>query len=139
MEPHKSDGSTGDKMADDHAAEAADRFDDPTEGDDELVATAATVVVVGAGVIIFEAALLPGFVLGIATMLVPKFLPKLGGAVSPMLKSMVRGAYRMGQKTREMVAEVHEQANNIVAEVDAEGDKKAAAPKSPAHSSRPAA
>ena len=68
MEPHKSDGSTGGKMVDDHAAEAADRFDDPTEGDDELVAAAATVVVVGAGVIIFEAALLPGFVLGIATI-----------------------------------------------------------------------
>jgi hypothetical protein len=139
MEPHKSDGSTGGKMADDHAAEAAVGFDDPTEGDDELVATAAAVVVVGAGVIIFEAALLPGLVLGIATMLVPKYLPKLGGAVSPMLKSTVRGAYRMGQKTREMVAEVHEQANNIVAEAEAEGDKKAAAPKSPARSSKPAA
>ena len=126
-------------MADVHAAEAAVGFDDPTEGDDELVATAATVVVVGAGVIIFEAALLPGLVLGIATMLVPKYLPKLGGAVSPMLKSTVRGAYRMGQKTREMVAEVHEQANNIVAEAEAEGDKKAAAPKSPARSSKPAA
>ncbi len=126
-------------MADVHAAEAAVGFDDPTVGDDELVATAATVVVVGAGVIIFEAALLPGLVLGIATMLVPKYLPKLGGAVSPMLKSTVRGAYRMGQKTREMVAEVHEQANNIVAEAEAEGDKKAAAPKSPARSSKPAA
>jgi len=139
MEPHKSDASTGGKLADDQAAEAADRFDDPTEGDDELVAAAATVVVVGAGVIIFEAALLPGFVLGIATMLVPKYLPKLGGAVSPVFKSTVRGAYRMGQKTREMVADVHGQVNNIVAEGDAEGDKKAAAPKSPAHSSRPAA
>ena len=42
MEPHKSDASTGGKIADDQAAEAADRFDDPTEGDDELVAAAAT-------------------------------------------------------------------------------------------------
>src|SRR5262249_56682704 len=121
------------------AVEQAAGFGDRTESNGERVATARTVVVVGAVVIIFEAALLPGFVLGIASMLLPKFLPKLGGAVSPMLKSTVRGAYRMGQKTREMVAEVHEQANNIVAEVGAEGDKKAAAPKSPAHSSRPAA
>ena len=139
MEPHKSDGSTGAKMADHHAAEPADSFDDPTEGDEELVATAATVAVVGAGVIIFEAALLPGLVLGIATMLVPKYLPKLGGAVSPLLKSTVRGAYRMGQKTREMVAEAQEQVNDIVAEVDAEVDKKTATPKSPVRSSKPAA
>jgi len=139
MEPYKSDGSTGGKMADNHATEPADSFDDPTEGDDELFATAATVAVVGAGVIIFEAALLPGLVLGIATMLAPKYLPKLGGAVSPLLNSPVSGAYRLGQKTREVVAEAQEQVNDIVAEADAKGDKKVATPKSPARSSRPAA
>jgi len=52
-------------------------FDELAESQDELVATAATIAVVGAGVIIFEAALLPGLVLGIATMLVPKYLPRL--------------------------------------------------------------
>jgi hypothetical protein len=45
----------------------------------------------------------------------------------------------MGQKTREMVAEAQEQVNDIVAEVDAEVDKKTATPKSPARSSKPAA
>ena len=104
------------------------------EGQDELMATAATIGVVGAGVLIFEAALLPGLVLGIATMMVPKYLPKLGGALNPLMKSTVRGAYKMGQKTREMVAEMQEQVHDIVAEVDAEGEKKGqpAAPTAPA-------
>ena len=43
--------------------------DTAEESQDELLATAATVAVVGAGVLVFEAALLPGLVLGIATML----------------------------------------------------------------------
>ena len=139
MERHKSDAANGGKIADSDANEPADGFDELAESQDEMIATAATVAVVGAGVIIFEAALLPGLVLGIATMLVPKYLPRLGGAVSPLVKSTVRGAYKMGQKTREMVAEAQEHVHDIVAEVDAEGDKKAAAtPKSSSRSSMPA-
>ena len=95
------------------------------EGQDELMATAATIGVVGAGVLIFEAALLPGLVLGIATMMVPKYLPKLGGALNPLMKSTVRGAYKMGQKTKEMFAEAQEHVQDIVAEVEAEADKTA--------------
>jgi hypothetical protein len=34
----------------------------------------------------------------------------------------VRGAYKIGQKTKEMMAEAHEQIHDIVAEVHAEGD-----------------
>jgi hypothetical protein len=132
MERHMSDAANGGKAADNHAAEPDDDFDEPSEGQDELVATAATVAVVGAGVIIFEAALLPGLVLGVCTMLVPKYLPKIGSAVNPLVKSTVRGAYKMGQKTKEVFADVQEQVHDIVAEVDAEADKKVGASKSPA-------
>jgi hypothetical protein len=116
-----------------HPAEP-DPLAETHESNEELVATAATVCVVGAGVLLFEAALLPGLVLGVATMLVPKYLPRMGAAMSPMVKSTVRGAYKMGQKTREMVAEMQEQVHDIVAEVDAEGEKKVppAAPTAPA-------
>jgi len=108
--------------------DAADVMDEPSEGQDELIVTAATVAVVGAGVLIFEAALLPGLVLGIATMLVPKYLPQLGAAVNPLVKSTVRGAYKLGQKTKEFVAEANEHVQDIVAEVDAEAKSKAAEP-----------
>ena len=120
MERQKHNGGNSER-----STEQPDPLDESDESQDDLVATAATVCVVGAGVLIFEAALLPGLVLGIATMLVPKYLPQIGAAVNPLVKSTVRGAYKMGQKTREMVAEEQEQVHDIVAEVDAEGNRKA--------------
>jgi hypothetical protein len=104
---------------------------DPTEQGDQnfnsTAATVATVAVVGVGALVFEAALIPGLALGVAAMLVPKFLPQLGTALNPLMKSTVRGAYRVGRKTRELVAEAEEHVHDIVAEVDAEADVKAGA------------
>ena len=88
----------------------------------EAVATLATVAVVGLGAVVFEAALLPGLVLGVAAMWLPKYFPKMGEAINPLLRSTVRGAYRVGRKTKEMMAEAQEQVHDIVAEVHAEGD-----------------
>jgi hypothetical protein len=103
---------------------------DPTEQGDQnfntTAATVATVAVVGVGALVFEAALIPGLALGVAAMLVPKFLPQIGTALNPLVKSTVRGAYRVGRKTREMVAEAEEHVHDIVAEVDAEAEAKAA-------------
>lgn len=90
-----------------------------------LVATVATVGVVGIGVAVVEAALLPGVILGVAAMAAPKLVPKLGAALAPMFKHTVRGLYRLSQKTKELVAETHEHVQDIVAEVDAEGGKTA--------------
>jgi hypothetical protein len=115
-----------------HIHDPDDDIDASDEGQDELLATAATVGVVGAGVLIFEAALLPGMVLGVVTMMVPKYLPRIGSALNPLIKSTVRGAYKMGQKTKEMFAEAQEQVHDIVAEVDAETDKKVILPKTAA-------
>lgn len=88
----------------------------------DIVATVATVAVVGIGAAAFEAALLPGIVLGVAAAVVPKYLPKISASLNPLFRSTVRGAYKLGQKTKELVAEAHEQVNDIVAEVHAEGD-----------------
>jgi hypothetical protein len=96
----------------------------------EIVATVATVAVVGIGAAAFEAALLPGIVLGVAAMWVPKYLPQVGTALNPLLRNTVRGAYKLGQKTKEMVAEAQEQVHDIVAEVHAEKDIAAAETKS---------
>jgi Protein of unknown function (DUF5132) len=86
----------------------------------ELVATVATVAVVGVGAAIFEAALIPGLVLGVAAMWAPQYFPKMGEALNPLFRSTVRGAYKLGNKTREFVAEAQEQVHDIVAEVHAE-------------------
>jgi hypothetical protein len=101
----------------------------------ELVATVATVAVVGIGAAVFEAALLPGIVLGAAAVYVPQFLPQIGAALNPLFRSTVRGAYKIGEKTREMVAEAQEQGHDIVAEVDAERNVDPTATKAPINKS----
>jgi hypothetical protein len=95
---------------------------EPNPAVNEAVTVAATVGVVAAGVALFEVALLPGMVIGVAAMLAPRYVPKMGAALTPMFKSTVRGAYKFGQKAREMAAEAKEQVHYIVAEVHAEGD-----------------
>ena len=120
-----------------HSADAADLLEEPADDHTILVATAATVGIVGVGVAVFEAALLPGVVLGVAAMLVPKYLPRIGTALNPLFRSTVRGVYKVGQKSREMVAEAQEHVHDIVAEVDAEEDIKNGGPKKSMGSSVP--
>jgi hypothetical protein len=106
-----------------HAA-PADEPEQVENGNDELLATAATVGVVAVGALVFEAALIPGMILGVAAMLAPKALPKIGTALNPLFKSTVRGAYRLSEKAREVAAEMQEQVHDIVAEVKSEGEAK---------------
>jgi hypothetical protein len=101
---------------------APDTAQTENENRSEVVATVATVAVVGVGAVAFEAALLPGLVLGVAAMWLPQYFPKMGEALNPLFRSTVRGAYKLGHKTREMMAEAQEQFHDIAAEVHAEGD-----------------
>ena len=66
-----------------------------------------------------------------------KYLPRMRSALHPLFRSTVRGVYKVGQKTREMVAEAQEHVHDIVAEVNAEEDMKNGAPKKSAGSSAP--
>ena len=88
--------------------------------DPAMIATVATVGIVGAGVVLVEAALLPGLMLGVAAMTAPKYLPQIGSALNPIFKSAVRGTYLFGQKTKEFVAETKEQFEDIAAEMASE-------------------
>ena len=49
-----------------------------------ILATVAAVGAVGVGVVVFEAALLPGVVLDVAAMAAPKLLPRVGSALNPV-------------------------------------------------------
>ena len=103
----------------------AETSDQSNQDHSEAVATVATVAVVGLGAAAFEAALLPGIVLGVAAMWLPKYFPQMGEALNPLFRSTVRGVYKIGNKTREMMAEAQEQVHDIVAEVQAEDDDTA--------------
>lgn len=97
---------------------------------DTVITTAVTVGVVGVAAVVFEAALIPGMILGVAAALAPSYVPRMGAALNPLFRSTIRGAYKLGQKTRVAASEVREQMSDIAAEVNAEGvvaDKKAAA------------
>jgi hypothetical protein len=83
---------------------------------DDMVATAATVVVVGVGAALLSAELLPGMILGVAAMM----LPGVGKHMRPMLKSTVKAGYSAMRKTREMMAEASEQVQDMLAEARSE-------------------
>ncbi len=72
---------------------------------DTEVATAATVAVVGIGTAAFGAAMLPGLAVGVLAAWLPKYLPKVGETLNPLFRSTVRGAYKIGQKTREIASQ----------------------------------
>lgn len=112
------------------AGAPANGQDEAHEGPSEAVTVAATVGVVAVGAALWEVALLPGIALGVAAMLAPKYVPRISSALTPMFRSSVRGVYKFGQKTKEMMAEAREQVNDIVAEVHAEKDEAPAADKS---------
>lgn len=126
MPKSKSDSNGGvhSEAAPQESAEAAE-MEAQTQADADrsaTVATVATVAVVGIGAVAFEAALLPGIVLGVAAMWAPKYFPKMGEALSPLFRSTIRGAYKLSHKTREIMAEAQEQFHDIAAEVHAEKD-----------------
>ncbi len=92
---------------------------------DQMVTKVATVGVIGVAAALVEVALVPGILIGIGAMLVPSVLPKIADGVQPAFRSVVRGAYHVGQKARHAFAEAQEQVQDIVAEVDAEAASKA--------------
>ncbi len=87
---------------------------------DDTIKTAATIGVVAVGAALIEVSLIPGLLIGVAASFAPKYLPRVGTSMQPIIKSAVRGAYKFGRKTREAVAEAHERVRDIVAEVHTE-------------------
>jgi Protein of unknown function (DUF5132) len=91
--------------------------------DDDFVTGAVTVGVIMVGAALIEVTLIPGMIVGAAAVLAPKYLPRIGAGLQPLVKYAIRGAYKFGQKTREVVAEAQEHMNDIVAEVNAEQER----------------
>ncbi|WP_205989717.1 DUF5132 domain-containing protein [Paraburkholderia sp. Ac-20336] len=103
-----------------HARMVDGEEDHPVRNGEDFTSKAATVGVVVVGAALFEAALIPGILIGAAAVLAPKYLPKLGERVQPLFNSTVRGAYKFGRKARSAVGEVREHVSDIAAEVHAE-------------------
>ena len=123
--------AVSDAQEDLDAVENEDTDEKLSAEENDMIATVATVGVVAIGAALIEAELLAGLALGVAAMAAPKLVPKLGSALAPMFKSTVRGVYKLGQKTKELVAETNEHVQDIVAEVDAEAKDAAVRDTSP--------
>jgi hypothetical protein len=89
----------------------------------------ATVAVVGLAAALIEVELVPGILLGVAAMLAPDIIPKLGKIMRPLVKGTVRASYAVAEKSREMMAEAGEHIEDIVAEVRSEQGLNGAAAK----------
>jgi hypothetical protein len=94
-------------------------FAEPDDGD-TFGSRMATVAAIGLGVALIEVELIPGMLIGVAAMMAPKLLPRLGNGLKPLLKSAMRAGYAIADKTRETMAEAGEQFQDIVAEVKSE-------------------
>jgi hypothetical protein len=105
--------------------------------DTTLGSKLATVAAIGVGVALIEAELIPGMLIGVAAMVAPGFLPKLGNGLRPLVKGAVRAGYSLAERAKEAVAEAGEQFQDIVAEVKAEHGPHRAVPgsdrKTPEH------
>jgi hypothetical protein len=97
----------------------------PSNDHHDIGAKAVTVGVVVVGAALFEAALIPGIVLGAAAMLAPKWFPKIEKSLHPIFDTTVRGVYKLGRKAQNAVGEVKEHMSDIAAEVKAEELSKA--------------
>ena len=75
---------------------------------------------VGVAAALIEVDLIPGMLIGVAAMLAPNLLPKIGNGLRPLIKEAVRAGYNVASKAKETVAEAGEQFQDIVAEVKAE-------------------
>jgi hypothetical protein len=107
-----------------------EHFEEETSNDDNI-GKAATIAVVGVGVALISAELLPGMLIGVAAA----FLPGIGPKLRPLMKSTIRAGYSAYKKTKEMVAEASEQMQDVMAEARHESSEPAPAPKAKAHSS----
>jgi Protein of unknown function (DUF5132) len=60
--------------------------------------------------------------IGAAAVLAPNFLPKVGNAVRPFLKSTIKAGYAFAARAKETMAEAGEHFQDIVAEAKAEAE-----------------
>ncbi|MBV8842660.1 MAG: DUF5132 domain-containing protein [Bryobacterales bacterium] len=87
---------------------------------ESIAQKAATVALVGLGVALIEVEWIPGLLIGAAAMAAPNLLPRLGRAMRPLLKEVIRAGYSFAETARGVAAEAGEQVQDIVAEVRSE-------------------
>jgi hypothetical protein len=86
----------------------------------DVVTTVTTIGVIGVAAALFDLALIPGIIIGVAAAYAPKYVPQIGERLQPLFSYTVRGAYKATRKARSAIAEAQERMHDIAAEVEAE-------------------
>jgi hypothetical protein len=94
----------------------------PAPGEPSLGTTVATIGVVGVAAALFDVALIPGMVIGIAAAYAPKYVPGLGDRLGSLFTYTVRGAYKMTRSARRTVVKAQEHIHDITAEEAADAN-----------------
>jgi hypothetical protein len=89
-------------------------------GEPDVATTVATIGVIGVAAALFDVALIPGIIIGVAAAYAPKYVTNLGERLQPLFDYTVRGAYKVTRSVRSAAAEAQERMNDIAAEVEAE-------------------
>ena len=102
----------------------------------DVVTTVTTIGVIGVAAALFDVALIPGIIIGVAAAYAPKYVTNLGERLQPLFDYTVRGAYKVSRSVRGAAAEAQERMHDIAAEVEAEdaaaeGNGAASAPAAP--------
>jgi hypothetical protein len=92
----------------------------PATDEPDVVTTVTTIGVIGVAAALFDVALIPGMIIGVAAAYAPKYVTNLGERMQPLFDYTVRGAYKMTRSVRSATAEAQERINDIAAEVEAE-------------------
>ncbi len=86
-------------------------------GGNKLTSGLATAAIVGVGAALIEVEWIPGLLLGVAAMVAPELVPKVGRGVRPLVRTAIKNGYAASRKAREWMAEAGEQVSDMVAEV----------------------
>lgn len=133
----KADVNVGGNAAKPSSAAEAEHEEAVAAASDErpdVVTTVATIGVIGVAAALFDVALIPGLVIGVAAAYAPKYTANIGERLQPLFNYTVRGAYKMTRSARSAVAEAQERMHDIAAEVEAEAAAEVNGA-SPAHAS----
>ena len=98
-------------------------------GHEQTKSELAAAAVVGVAAVLIEIELLPGILLGVAAMMVPKLLPGLANSAGPFVKTALGLGYKAVAKTQQLIAEAVDHAQDMLAEIKADASSKPAAPK----------
>ena len=121
----RADVNVGGEARDAHAGgaghdEPQPRASQAATDEPDVVTTVTTIGVIGVAAALFDLALIPGMIIGVAAAYAPKYVTNLGERLQPLFNYTVRGAYKVTRSARGAVAEAQERMHDIAAEVEAE-------------------